>query len=78
MVKALKSFRFYILHLHFVVYVPDVAVKIVLIQQDIWCNARGMWIEKMQEYNIEIKPATLVRGNALCKAIVKNGIPKES
>ena len=29
-VKALKNFRFYILHSHSVIYVPDVAVKSIL------------------------------------------------
>ena len=77
-VKALKNFRFYILHLHFVVYVPDIVVKSVLTQQDVGCNARGMWIEKTQEYDIKIKPTKLVRGNTLCKEIAKNGIFEES
>ena len=36
------------------------------------CNAQGSWIEKTQEYDIEIKPTKLVRGNALCRAIAEN------
>ena len=59
------------------VYFLDVAVKSVLTQQDVGCNTRGTWIEKTQEYDIEIKPTKLVRGNALCKAIVENRIVKE-
>ena len=77
-VKTLKSFRFYILYSHSVVYVPDVAVKSVLTQQDVGCNARRAWIAKTQEYDIEIKPTKLVRGNALCKVITKNKIAEES
>ena len=38
------------------------------------CNTQGSWIEKTQEYDIEIKPTKLVRGNALCREIVENKI----
>lgn len=78
MVKALKKFPFYILHSRSIVFVPDIAVKSVLTQQDIGCNVRGSWIAKIQEYDIEIKPTKLVRGNALCKAIAENKIAGES
>lgn len=71
-VKALKNFRFYILHSHSVVHVPDVAVKSILTQQEIGCNQRGAWIAKVQEYDIDIKPKKLVRGNALCRAMVED------
>ena len=40
-VKALKFFRFYILHSHSVIHVPDVAVKSILTQQEVGCNHRG-------------------------------------
>ena len=39
MVKALKNIWFYILHSHYVVYIPDAAVKGVLTQQAVGCNA---------------------------------------
>lgn len=71
-VKALKFFRFYILHSHSVIHVPDVAVKSVLTQQDVGCNNRGVWIAKVKEYDIDIKPTKLVRGNSLCKAIAED------
>lgn len=32
----------------------------------------------MQEYNIEIKPTKLVRGNALCREIVESKVMEES
>ena len=57
--------------MHFLVYVSDVAVKSILTQQDVGCNAQGRWIAKTQEYDIEIKPIKLVRGNALCRAIIE-------
>ena len=77
-VKALKFFCFYILHSHSIVHVPDVAIKSVLTQQDIDCNARGAWVTKIQEYDIKIKPTKLIRGNALCRAIAKNKTTGES
>jgi len=46
-VKALKSFRFYILHSHAVVYVPESAMKSILTQQEIGCNSRGASIAKV-------------------------------
>lgn len=77
-VKALKNFRFYILHSHSVVHVPNVAVKSMLTQQDVGCNTKGTWVAKTQEYDIEIKPTKLVRGNTLCKAIAENENVEES
>lgn len=49
----------------------------MLTQQDVGCNIRGAGIEKTQEYDIEIKPANLARGNPLYKAIAENKITKE-
>ena len=71
-VRALKNFKFYVLNSHSIIYVPNLAVKSILTQQEVGCNNRGVWIVKVQEYDIEIKPAKLVRGNALCKALAKN------
>ena len=59
-VKALKNFWFNILHSCSMVYVLDAAVKSVLTQQDVGCNARGSWIAKTQKYDIEIKPTKLM------------------
>ena len=71
-VRALKNFRFYILHSHSMIYVPDSAFKSILTQQEVGCNNRGAWITKFQEYDIEIKPTKLVRGNAICKALAED------
>lgn len=71
-VRALKNFRFYILHSHSVIHVLDPAVESILTQQDVGCNNRVAWIAKVQEYDIEIKTTKIVRGNALCKALVED------
>lgn len=72
MVRALKNFRFYILHSHSVIYVPYFVVKSILTQQEVGCNNRGAWIEKVQDYDNKIKPTRIVRGNILCKALVED------
>ena len=77
MVRDLKFFRFYVFHSHSKIYVPDPAVKSILTQQEVGCNNRGVWIEKVQEYDIEIKPTKLVRGNALCKSLAQDQKFKE-
>jgi hypothetical protein len=69
LVKAVAHFRTYILSSHVIVYVPTSPVKMLLGQQlreGKWAN----WLEKIQEYDIEIKPLKIVRGKGLCKLIV--------
>ena len=64
LVKALKSFRVYILHSKIIAYVPNTAVKDVLMQLDIK-GKRGRWIAKILEFDIEIKPTNLIKGQGL-------------
>ena len=61
LIKALKYFRLYILHSHTIEYVPNVAVKDVLMQTDPK-GRRGKWIATMLEYDLEIKPTKLIKG----------------
>lgn len=71
-VKAVKQFRYYILHSHAIVYVPHSTVKSILTQQDIGMNNRASWVSKIQEFNLDIKPTKLVRGQGLCKLIAES------
>ncbi|XP_059077950.1 uncharacterized protein LOC131876542 [Cryptomeria japonica] len=77
--KVVKQFRYYILHSHVVVYVPHSAVKRILTQQGIRMNNRASWVSKIQEFNLNIKPIELVRGQGLCKltAESKNEMTEE-
>jgi hypothetical protein len=59
LVKALKEFRMYILHSHFIVYVPNNSVKEIMTQPDPE-GRRGKWIAAMLEYDLEIKPTKLI------------------
>jgi hypothetical protein len=68
LVKEVAHFRTYILSTHVVAYVPHSLVKMLLNQQfreGRWEN----WLEKLQEYDIEIKPLKVVKGQGLCKLI---------
>ena len=62
----MKYFRVYILHSHIVSHVPTAAVKGILTQP----NPKGRrekWIVTLLEYDIEIKPTKLVKGQGLEK-----------
>ena len=52
LVKELKEFRVYILHYYSIVYVPFVAIKDILTQEepDGW---RDKWIATFLEYDLE-------------------------
>ena len=87
LVKALKSFRVYILHSKIIAYVPNIVVKDVLIQPYTE-GKRGRWIAKILEFDIEIKLTKLIKGQGLaclmadsnCKALnlslIDNNVPQ--
>lgn len=66
LVKALKYFRVYILHSHIIAFVPSVVEKDILTQTDPY-GKRGKWIATILEYDIEIKPKNLIKGQWLSK-----------
>jgi hypothetical protein len=71
LVKAIKDFRVYILHSHTIAYVPNVVVKDIL-TQDNPDDRRGKWIAVIMEYDIEIKPTKLIKGQGLAKLMVES------
>ncbi|XP_059067483.1 uncharacterized protein LOC131858300 [Cryptomeria japonica] len=73
-VKAVKQFRYYILHSHSMVFVLDSAVKSILTQQEVRLNKRATWVTKIQEYDLDICPTKTVKGQGLCKLIAENKI----
>ena len=64
--KAIKDFRVYILYSHIVPYVPNSVVKDILTQESP-DGKRGKWIATILEYDIEIKPTKLIKGQGLAK-----------
>jgi len=73
LVKALKYFRVYILHSHILAYVPNAAVKDVLVQTDPE-GRRGQWISSLLEYDVEIKPTKLVKGQGLAGLMAESNL----
>eukprot|EP00253_Pinus_taeda_P030701 PITA_30701 len=70
LIKSLKNFRVYILHSKIAAYVPSATIKDVLTQPDV-DGRRAKWIAKMIEFNIELKPTKLVRGQGLAKLLAE-------
>ena len=71
MVKDLKYFRVYVLHSKITAYVPSASVKDILIQPDI-DGRRGKWIAKILEFDLEIKPTKLIKGQGLAKLLAES------
>jgi len=71
LVKALKAFRVYVLHSRVIAYVPSSSMKDILIQPNI-DKRRRKWIAKILEFDLEIKPTKLVKGQGLAKLLVES------
>jgi len=70
LVKALKDFRVYILHSHIIAFVPNSVVKDILTQDP--DGKRGKWIVVILEYDLEIKPTKLIKGQGLARLMVES------
>jgi hypothetical protein len=71
LVKSLKAFRVYVLHSKVIAYVPSASVKEILIQPDI-DGRRSKWIAKILEFDLEIKPTKLVKGQGLARLLAES------
>ena len=56
--------------------VPYSAVSSLLVQKELG-ERRGNWVTALQEYDLEFKPASMVKGQGLCKLMTKNGNHEE-
>jgi hypothetical protein len=71
LVKTVAHFLTHILNSHVIAYVSSSPINMLLNQQlreGKWDN----WMENIQEYDIEIKPLKVVKGQGLCKLIVNS------
>jgi hypothetical protein len=68
LVKSLKAFKIYILHSKMISYVPSASVREILIQPDI-DGEISKWITKILEFDLEIKPTRLVKGQGLARLL---------
>ena len=64
----MKFFRIYILHSNIIAYIPNATIKDILTQPDSE-GKRGKWIANIMEYDVEIKPTKLVKGQGLAKLL---------
>jgi hypothetical protein len=71
LIKSLKHFRVFIGYSKVIGYVPNSAVKDVLSQVE-GLGSRGRWISKIQEYDLEIKPTKLIKGQGLEKMLTES------
>ena len=71
LVKALKDFRVYVLHSKVSAYIPSASVKDILIQPDI-DRRRCKWITKILEFDLDIKPTKLIKGQGLAKLLAES------
>jgi hypothetical protein len=70
LVKSLKAFRVYILQAKVIAFVPTSSVKDVLVQPDI-DGKRSKWIARLIEFDVEVKPTKLVKGQGLAKLLAE-------
>ena len=70
MIKSLKHFKKYIGYLKIIGYVPHAAIKYILSQQDC-LGIRGKRVSKIQEYDLEIRPTKLIKGQGLAKMLAQ-------
>lgn len=70
LVKALKTFRVYILHAQVIAYVPSSTIREILAQPDI-DGKRSKWVTKVLEFDLEIKPTKLIKGQGLAKLLAE-------
>lgn len=71
LVKAIMDFRVYILYSHIISYVPNSLVNDILKQNGLE-GKRGKWITTILEYDIEIKPKKLIKGQGLAKLMAES------
>ena len=71
MVKSLKAFRTYVLHSKIIAYVPTNSIKDISVQPDS-DRRRGRWLAKIQEFDLEVKPTKLVKGQGLAKLLAES------
>lgn len=73
LIKVLKDFRVCILHSHTLAYVPNAAIKDVLMKT-YPKGRKGKWIVAMLEYDLEIKPTKLIKCQGLAKLMAESNL----
>ena len=71
LVNELKVFRVYILQSRSIIFVPSAAIKNILTETKP-DGRRAKWIATLLEYDLEIKPTKLVKGQGLAKLMAQS------
>ena len=61
------------LHSKIIAYVPTSSVKDILVQPDS-DGKRGRWLAKIQEFDLEVKPTKLIKGQGLAKLLAESNL----
>jgi hypothetical protein len=75
--NVVKHFRSYLLKSRKKIIVPYPVVRNLLVQKELG-EKRANWVTSLQEYDIEITPAEIVRGQGLCKLVVNSAIGQQN
>lgn len=67
--KAIKHYRPFLLKAHTKVVVHFSAVRQLLVQRELG-EKRTKWVTTLQEYDLEIKLAKIVKGQGFCRLLV--------
>jgi hypothetical protein len=75
--KAVKHFRSYLLKSNTKIIVLYPAVRNLLVQKELG-KKRANWVTSLQEYDIEITPTQIVRGQGVCKLVADSFIGQQN
>lgn len=68
--KVVKAFRCYLVGVIVIAFVSNAVVKDIFSQQEV-SGRRCRWINRIQEFDIEIQVTKLVRGQGLAKLMAQ-------
>eukprot|EP00253_Pinus_taeda_P027427 PITA_27427 len=74
--RAIKYFRPFLLKTHTKIIVPFPTVRNLLVQKDVG-EKRANWVTALQEYGIEIRPASIVKVHGFCKMLAGASLMSE-
>jgi len=66
--KAIKHFRPFLLKTHTKIIVSFTMVRNLLVEKGVG-EKRANWVTALQEYDVEIKPTNIVKGQGFCKML---------
>jgi hypothetical protein len=70
LVNSLKHFQTYVGYNKIKDFVPYPVVKEILSQQDC-LGSRGKWVSQIQQYDLEINPTKMIKGQGIEKMMTK-------